>query len=74
MFFLAGDETIYNWFEDCSSIQKHRFRCSKTEQTCLTALSIGDNRVDCKENNHDEYSQDHNLELKHLKCVSGDSA
>ncbi|CAF3672072.1 unnamed protein product [Rotaria socialis] len=70
----AGDETIYNWFEDCSSIQKHRFRCSKTEQTCLTALSIGDNRVDCKENNHDEYSQDHNLELKHLKCVSGDSA
>ncbi|CAF4147052.1 unnamed protein product [Rotaria sp. Silwood2] len=39
----TGDETRDNWFEDCSSIQKHRFRCSETEQTCLTVLSIGDN-------------------------------
>ncbi|CAF4893902.1 unnamed protein product [Rotaria sp. Silwood1] len=40
----GGDETMDNWFEDYSSIRKHRFRCSETEQTCLTVLSIGDNR------------------------------
>ncbi|CAF4935428.1 unnamed protein product [Rotaria socialis] len=76
MFFLAADETMDNWFGDYSdsSIQKHRFRCSETEQTSFTVMSIGDNRVNCKKSNHDEYSEKYNVELNHIKCVSRDSA
>ena len=62
-----------NWFEDCSSIRKHRFRCSETEQTCLTVLSIGDNIPQCIKSNHDEYSEKYNLELSRLTCISRDS-
>ncbi|CAF3477340.1 unnamed protein product [Rotaria socialis] len=71
-----ADETMDNWFDDYSysSIQKHRFQCSETEQTSLTVMSIGDNRADCKKSNYDEYSEKHNTELNHLKCVSRDSA
>jgi hypothetical protein len=73
MFVLGEDEKMDNWFEDCSSIRKHRFRCSETEQTCLTVLSIGDNIPQCIKSNHDEYSEKYNLELSRLTCISRDS-
>ncbi|CAF1101303.1 unnamed protein product [Adineta ricciae] len=69
----SEDEKTGNWFENCSSIRTHRFQCSQDDQTCLTVVSVGNNRADCRKNNDDEYSVKHNVELNRLKCASRNS-
>ena len=49
------DEKVNTQFPNsCSNIQRHRFRCSKEEPSCLFARHLGDEYNECK-NAHDEW-------------------
>ncbi|CAF1558258.1 unnamed protein product, partial [Adineta ricciae] len=54
---------------NCSSIQKHRFQCSKEEPSCLLSTNIGDTFPQCLTNNRDEYFIEKNLKLSNHLCT-----
>ncbi|CAF3820942.1 unnamed protein product [Adineta steineri] len=58
---------------NCSSIEKHRFRCSKEEPSCLLSTHIGDFEQQCFTNNRDEYSVEMQLKLSNYVCTNRDS-
>ncbi|CAF3346096.1 unnamed protein product [Rotaria sp. Silwood2] len=54
---------------NCSSIQKHRFRCSIEEPSCFLSSNIGDSIRHCITNNRDEYSVEMELKLSNSLCT-----
>ncbi|CAF5078733.1 unnamed protein product, partial [Rotaria sp. Silwood1] len=54
---------------NCSSIQKHRFRCSIEEPSCFLSSNIGDSVRHCITNNRDEYSVEMELKLSNSLCT-----
>ncbi|CAF1168785.1 unnamed protein product [Adineta steineri] len=51
----------------CLNIQRHRFRCSNEQPTCLRVTAVGDDYEICH-NHHDELWMGTSLELSALEC------
>ncbi|CAF1582207.1 unnamed protein product [Adineta ricciae] len=55
-------------FNICSSQhRRYRFRCFNNESTCLSIITLGNNRIDCK-NKFDELWFGTNIKLANINC------
>ncbi len=64
----SEDEEISTQFPNtCSNMQRHRFRCSSEQPTCLFVNTIGDEFTDCM-NVRDEWWMKGGIKLSELIC------
>ncbi|CAF0959549.1 unnamed protein product [Didymodactylos carnosus] len=54
-------------------VQKDRFQCSMSEQTCLLPTALGNIKSDCRLTNWDEYIEDKNIKLSNFLCRHSNS-
>ena len=53
--------------KSCKSVQRHRFRCSTEQPTCLSATVLGNDFHDCQ-NGYDEFWHNTHQRLVDMKC------
>ena len=53
--------------KSCFHVQRHRFRCSINQPTCLIVAALGNIREDCQ-NKYDEFWMGNDRKLSEMKC------
>ncbi|CAF0851541.1 unnamed protein product [Didymodactylos carnosus] len=62
-----SEQTGIDTQKSCSPVQRHRFRCSITQPTCLSVVALGNGKSDC-DNRFDEIWLGSNRKLSQISC------
>ena len=65
--YKEDEEENDRFANSCSNIQRHRFRCSEEQSTCLPVTKLGDYESDCA-NNRDEWWMEGERDLWNAVC------
>ena len=63
----TDEKTMMDISISCSGLQRHRFRCSLDQPSCLSVMALGDQTTHCR-NKFDEFWLGSDRRLSEMKC------